>query len=744
VGLVAPDIVGVTFRCGRAVYGSQIPYVARPGDRVDPGKDRWVTRDGKVIGALVGADRKILHTMDRLQGEPFAADWGRADRYAVTLGSRPPSPPVRLFRKSKPADLARTGAWQFQSPTEDVVYLKLPRAVMPGERVVVACGGARRWSRSFVLRSDRARSEAVHVSQIGFRPDDPAKVAFLSCWLGDGGGLTYEPVPAFRVVNARTGAVVLSGRARLGKPASAADEDAYKSNHNLTDVYEMSIASLRKPGTYRVEVVGIGCSYPFDVGPDVWRKAFTVSARGFYHQRSGVPLGPPYTRFRRPRSFHPADGVRVLASTTGLMDTGNGLVNEGSNFGNLVRGATTEVVPNTWGGYMDAGDWDRRIQHLDATRLLLELAWQFPAAFRTLRLNIPESGSGLPDIVSEALFNLDCYRRMQTRAGGIRGGIESEEHPRHGEASWQESLRIFAYAPCVWSSYVYAGVAARAAGVLEPIKPALARTYRASALKAMAWAEAELPRRADKKDPHQVRDARNLAAAELFRLTGDARWNRVFLETTAFRTSDADLFVWQDHDQGDAAWVYVRTVFPADRAVLLNCRRALLKEADQRVEQGRRTAFRWTGNPWRPFGWGAFTAPDGVSLARAHHLTGEVKYLEALVLACQAGAGANPSNLCYTTGLGHRSPEHPLHIDSRITHQPPPPGLTVGGPRDVKADSKGWEHKLLAPACYPPPDRWPNAEAYFDVFWYPTMCEFTVHSPMAQNAYVWGYLAARK
>jgi hypothetical protein len=32
-------------------------------------------------------------------------------------------------------------------------------------------------------------------------------------------------------------------------------------------------------------------------------------------------------------------------------------------------------------------------------------------------------------------------------------------------------------------------------------------------------------------------------------------------------------------------------------------------------------------------------------------------------------------------------------------------------------------------------------EAYWDVFWYPMMCEFTVHHPMATNAYTWGYLA---
>lgn len=128
---------------------------------------------------------------------------------------------------------------------------------------------------------------------------------------------------------------------------------------------------------------------------------------------------------------------------------------------------------------------------------------------------------------------------------------------------------------------------------------------------------------------------------------------------------------------------------------------------------------------------------------RAHALTGDSRFLKAAVLACQLGAGANPLNLCYTTGLGNNSPQHPLHIDSRITHQPPPPGLTVFGPTDVVLDKDSWAQKIVAKYCFPDVQQWPTLDAFWDVFWYPSMCEFTVQTPMAANAYVWGYLAAR-
>ena len=182
------------------------------------------------------------------------------------------------------------------------------------------------------------------------------------------------------------------------------------------------------PGTYRVCVEGVGCSHPFEIRDDVWRKAFYVSVRGLYHQRSGIEIGPPYTSFRRPRNFHPDDGVRVYASTARLMETSNGLAPKSDVFTMLMQGRTAEIVPDAWGGYCDAGDWDRRIQHLLASRLLLELFELFPDYFERFDLNIPGSND-LPDLIREALWDIDFYKRLQTKEGGVRGGIESAGAP---------------------------------------------------------------------------------------------------------------------------------------------------------------------------------------------------------------------------------------------------------------------------------------------------------------------------
>ena len=53
---------------------------------------------------------------------------------------------------------------------------------------------------AFVYTPAELRSEAVHASHLGFRPDDAVKVAFLSCWLGDGGGLAYDEGLPFQLL----------------------------------------------------------------------------------------------------------------------------------------------------------------------------------------------------------------------------------------------------------------------------------------------------------------------------------------------------------------------------------------------------------------------------------------------------------------------------------------------------------------------------------------------------------------
>jgi endoglucanase len=752
LGPVAPDVIGVRLLAGRIIHGKQVSYAKQAGDTVKlNGHQRYVYRSGAYLGSLVGAEGKTIYTPEKYEGDrlPEAAV-DDIETYRISSDDDPayasPVHPKAVGRKTKPSDIGWLDPGKWDAPTETVVYLRLAEPLEVGKSYRVAFDLSGLAAVTFTHAPAALRSEAVHVSHVGFRPGDPSKLAFLSCWMGTAGPLGYKEGLGFDVVERATGKVAFSGKTTLAKAKDKA-EDASGRNYNLTDVYELDFSALEQPGEYVVVVEGIGCSYPFRIHDQAWRGAFVTSARGLYHQRSGIELGPPFTTFKRPRPFHPKDGVKVFASTCPLMESGNGLNysgNDPNNFTCLVKGKTSTLVPDAWGGYMDAGDWDRRVQHLRVTRYLIELAELNPSFFAKLSLNIPESGGALPDVVSEALFNLDFYRRLQDADGGVRGGVESAEHPRRGEGSWQESQEIMAYAPGIWSSHAYAGAAARAAHYLKPLAPALSKTYRETAIKAMTYAEAKLPALGSPKlAPEGVVDMRNLAAAELFRLTGDAKWHDIFIKTTVFKAAGAPLTKWPDHNQRDNAWVYLQTSNAAvDKQVQAGCRQAILAEADARVKQIANTGFRWTKDTWAPAAWGVFGIPDGISIARAHRITGDSKYLEALVRLTQHSAGANPINMSYTTGIGPRYPRHPLHVDSLVTNQPPPAGLTVFGPVGVKEGSGFWGQTLANPFLHPKFDSWPTTEAYWDIFHYGAMCEFVVDGPMIATAYVWGYLAA--
>jgi endoglucanase len=144
-----------------------------------------------------------------------------------------------------------------------------------------------------------------------------------------------------------------------------------------------------------------------------------------------------------------------------------------------------------------------------------------------------------------------------------------------------------------------------------------------------------------------------------------------------------------------------------------------------------------------------WSTPGGILppvLPRAHYLTGQQRYLAGTIAACQYSGGANPMNMSYTTGIGPRQPLAPLHIDSRVSGQRPPAGITVYGQSDP---SMGYSFDSFAHTWFlnryggVHSTNWPTAEAYIDLGTWPAMNEYTVHQTFSPTSYTWGYLAAR-
>ncbi|MDA1044442.1 MAG: glycoside hydrolase family 9 protein [Verrucomicrobia bacterium] len=754
---VSPDIISFRIVEGKVHYRRQTPYRAQPGDTQTVWKtygSLFLTRNGRDIGALVGLQADVLKPFDQLESvhmEPALLD--APDSYTLRSASdvnyKTAQHPIAVYRKTRPVDMVRTGHRGFNALVEHRIYLKLSQALKGARPYELGFADKRLSQRFWQHDPFNTVSEAIHVSQIGFRPEDAVKVAFLSIWLGNGGAHTFPPNLPFRLINNEDERTVYVGTVAKRTSFAAYPEDPSEQNGAQTDVNILDFSSFRSPGSYRLFVDGIGCSPAITIASNVWETAFVKSAQGLTHQRSGIAFDPRWADDERPRPFHSDDGLRVFHSAGTLMNSAQGLNAEGLDQSRgflLNAGRTEQVVSNAWGGYFDAGDWDRRIQHLDVARLLLELFELQPSYFSALALKLPEQGGALPDIIDEALWGIDFFRRMQEPDGGIRGGIDTAAHPRFGEASWQNSLPTMAYAPDLWSSYLYAGVAARAARCLMLLNDPLAATYLDSALRAMAYAESQFPTKLAKpsKLPTAVHDARNLAAVELFAITGAEKWNALFLATTAFKKSNAPTSLPDVYDQMHAAFLYARTDWHGTRKkVSRNARQAILTAAEASEEMTRTTGFGWTQNtPWQPIGYGVLSTPQALGLVRAHVLSSHPAFLKAVLMACQTGAGANPLNLCYTTGVGHRWPANPLCIDARVSGLNAPTGITVYGPLDAAQFGNNWAFDSIRKYLYPDLGFWPLMESYFDVFMFPAMCEFAVHETIALNAYVWGYLAS--
>ncbi len=763
VSLAAPDIMAPTIEAQKinlptlSKYDPQSDDVKKEEKFADGVVRRAkLVRGGKEIGWLQGRSLEWFSTYESYEGHPlldFLAE--NAANYTVTskddAAYAAGVKPVAVHRKSMPTDWQQSNGIVF--PMRHTIYLKLPSAIQAGKEYAIAITAVNVRNQNLTFKADlqNVRSDSVHVNQIGYRPDDPAKRAFLSVWLGTGGACSLPAGLTFSLLDNKSGAAAFSGNVERVMAADGTEVLWTKppKNQSSTAVYRMDFSEFKTAGSYRVFVEGVGCSYPFEIGASVWEKAFLIQMRGLYHNRSGIELGPPYTDFKKPADFNVADGAVVTRTTYDALANGN------ESFADIVKGDTGETVKEAWGGYHDAGDWNpRRVTHMKTTLYQLEMVELYPAYFNALKLNIPPI-EGVPDITTEALFEIDCFRRMQLPDGGIPYGIETNGDPSPGEMSWLSTQHAYVLAPNIRDSWYYAAAAGRAAKVLKPIKPKLAKVYEDSAVNAFNWAEADYAKRkadgtVDKlKELWVATDARNLSSLVLYDLTGDKNYHEIFLQSTCLKDPSTVCW-WGKYIQCDAAFLYARLDdAKADPEMKKNAIKAVTLQADKSIEYATGNAFNLTTmDKHRPMFGGFFSTSGGTELARAHYLTGKDEYLQGALLPCQFQSGCNPNNIVYTTGLGANPVKRPLHLDSRSSGQPPPAGFTVFGNVDYwnwKGGFWDWPIPLYISkpnVCWPNPYDWPLTEAYFDIFLFVSMNEFVVDT-WAPNVFVWGYLAAR-
>ncbi len=513
-----------------------------------------------------------------------------------------------------------------------------------------------------------AQTPAIAVNQLGYYTYAP-KIAVVV----NGTGATK-----FYIVSTDKKDTVFTGR--LG----AETQSQYSANK--TNVADFS--AIETNGTFNVYVPGIGRSYPFAIAGNVLHSVATAVTKGFYYQRSALPLDEKLAgKWHRPAG-HPDTAV---------------LIHPGA--ASATRPAGTVI--KTPGGWYDAGDYNKYIVNSGiSTGTLLAAYEDFTSYFDTLNTNIPESNNHLPDLLDETLYNL---RWMLTMQDPTDGGVYNKCTNAAFDGMVMPGvtkLPRYVVAKGTAAALDFAAVMAQAARITKRMNkhlPGLSDSCLRAAEYAWQWA-LKNPRLAYDQDAlnkqfepkittggygdNHFADEWFWAACELFITTQSHKY---YDTVTAGIGVAFSVPSWSSvHALGSYTLLRNEKSIPANTPVdAAPLKQQLLFFANQLLAGGNKAFNTVIGQSNKDFVWGsnAVAANQGIVLVNAYLLSGDKKYINAALGNVDYLLGRNATGYCFVTGFGTKSTMHPHHRQSVADGiDEPVPGLLAGGPNPGRQD----------------------------------------------------------
>jgi endoglucanase len=526
-----------------------------------------------------------------------------------------------------------------------------------------------------------APTTAIKVDQVGYLTSQP-KVAFVSA---------KEPAAEFTVNRVDGAAVVFRG-----KLAAAAEDPDSGDRLQAAD-----FTGLKESGSYYIDVPGVGRSWTFAIGPDVYARAWYLAMRSYYGQRCGtaVDLGPEFPGYKHAAchlegAWHPSSGK------------------SGSR--------------ESKGGWHDAGDYGRYIVNSGISTGTLLWTWEmYGPRIAKIGLKLPESGNGAPDILNEIRWNLEWMLTLQDEDGGVWPKQASEKFCAFimPEADKFVSYVIGTGKEPYKSSCAtgdFAAVMAIAARVYKPFDAAFAARSLRAAERAWKWLE-RYPDVTFRNPPGVVTgeygdghcgDEHLWAAAELYRTTGEAAYQTYFLAHYAeYRKSirPVDPQSWSDV-ANMALWTYALGGH-GDPAAVSAIRQDSIVAADQIVARSARNGYR-ISLASTDYIWGSngVLGNYAMQLVVANAMAHKPQYLETALENLHYLLGRNTFSLSFVTRVGENPFRHPHHRPSGADDNPEPwPGLLSGGPNRGRQDPS----MQKVPADLPPAKMYVDEEGAY-------------------------------
>jgi len=510
-----------------------------------------------------------------------------------------------------------------------------------------------------VARAVDGRSLQIKVDQVGYLPESQ-KVALVTA-----------TASSFEVKRVSDNVSVFKGE--LSPPNHDADTgDA---------VQIADFSKLKEPGKYYLDVPGVGKSWTFSIHREAFARTYYMAMRAFYGQRCGtaVDLGPEY-----PGYAHPACHLK------GEFHASSGKQGERDNAG----------------GWHDAGDYGRYVVNSGISTGTALWTWEiFGPKLKDIKLNIPETGNGTPDILNEARWNLEWMLKMQDSDGGAWQKQTSEHFP--GFVMPEEDTlpsEVIGTGQQPYKSTCATADLAAVAAIAARVYLAFDRKFAAKNLEAarQAWLWTEKFPNVTFKNPQGIStgeygdsscsDERLWAAAELWRTTGEKGYNDYFINhyPDYLRALDATSPEgWKDVAPM-GMWTYALGSGKAtDEKVVAEIRQRTAQAARAIVERTRQNPYRVSLRA-NDYVWGSngVAAAYGVELLVASVLTPDAAFREAAMDNLHYLLGRNTFSLSWVTQVGDHPYRHPHHRPSGADKNAEPwPGLLSGGPNAGRQDA---------------------------------------------------------
>lgn len=481
--------------------------------------------------------------------------------------------------------------------------------------------------------------------------------------------------------------------------------DTMSSQWSSTNTRIADFSFFQKTGKYKLYVPGVGSSSAFSIDIHAQHSVAVASLKGFYYQRVSMPLEEKYAgKWARPAG-HP--DTEVLIHPSAASDK---------------RPAGTVI--SSPGGWYDAGDYNKYIVNSGISMGTLLSAYEdFPAYFKALNTNIPESRDAVPDILNEILVNLRWMLTMQDpNDGGVYNKCTNAEFDGMVMPGVTKLPRYVVQKGTA-ATLDFAAVTAQAARILKAFNkqlPGLSDSCKAAAIKAWQWA-LQNPKLQYNQNINNTKfePKVNTGGYGDFNFTDEWFWAacELFVTTNDSHYADTIKSRWTDNIS-IPSWNNVRilgyyTLLRSPKAIspksgidYNNAKTKITTFAIVMLMKPGDQAYRTViGSSRGDFIWGSNSVAmnQSILLINAYLLTKDAGFLNPALDNLDYVLGRNTTGYCFVTGLGTKSTMHPHHRPSVADGiEEPVPGLLAGGPNPGQQDR-----------CPGYPSRLP-AESYLD------------------------------